>query len=168
MDFVAVGTVQEALQRITNVGLQGYFFLRRKADSNYTEGLCCESLYPVSGDYQGDSNLYRFYYFLENVVSSYEPSFKRMKADGGYEFFEEARTEDAIAQLKEFHEAILEYCKKIIALFPDMQNLKADVTLYDNLLGFFDKDYMDIDNDILSKVINYDELLDKKVTELNR
>lgn len=168
VDFVAVGTVQEALQRITNTELQGYFFLRRKADSKYTEGLSCESLYPMAGDYQGNSNLYRFYYFLENVVSSYEPSFKRMKADGRYEFYEEARTEESIAQLKEFHEAILEYCREIIASLPDIRSLNAGVTVYDSLLGFFDKDYMDIEQEILSKIINYDELLDKKVTELNR
>lgn len=168
VDFVAVGTIQEALQRIANKELQGYFFLRRKADSKYTEGLKCRSLYPMAGDFQGDSNIYRFYYFLENIVSSYEPTFKRMRADGGYEFFHEMRTQDAILQLQGFHEAIMDYCKEIFLLYPNAESMNADITLYDSLLGFFDKDYMDIDTVILNRIINYDEFLGKTVTELNR
>ena len=49
-----------------------------------------------------------------------------------------------------------------------MEDMNACITLYDKLLGFFDRYYMDIDANILNKLVNYDELLGKTVTELNR
>lgn len=168
VDFVALGTIQEALQRLSVTKMQGYFFLRRKPNNRYAVDIECESMYPMSGDFQEESYIYRFYYFLENIVSSYEPSFKRMKENGEYEFFEEPRTSAAIEQLKDFHETIMEYCKDFFRLYPNVEDMNAGITLYDKLLGFFDRDYMEIDANILNKVVNYDELLGKTVTELNR
>ena len=57
---------------------------------------------------------------------------------------------------------------KRFEICPDVSIMNADITVYDELLGFFDRDYMDIDASILGKVINYDELLGYTVTELNR
>lgn len=169
VDFVAVGTIQEALQRMTDKEVQGYYFLRRTANNRYTLNLNCMSMYPVAGDFQGESNVYRYYYFLENVLSSYEPSFKRMSAEGKCEFFKESRTERALAQLQVFHEAIMDYCQDVFAIYPSaIGSMKAAVGLYDELMGFFSKDYMDIVPEILQDIINYDEFLGYTVVELNR
>lgn len=168
IDFVAMGTVQDALQRITDKEIYGYYFLRRSPDSLYTVNLKCESMYPVSGDFQTEANIYKFYYFLENILSSYEPTFKRIEPDGTKEFYEELRSKAEIEQLRDIHQAVITYCKDMFALFPDILSMDADIKLYDKLLGFFDRDYTDINPDILNNIINYDELLGKKVTELNR
>jgi len=168
VDFVALGTIQEAMQRMTGIDMQGYFFLRRKPTSKYTERLIAESLYPMSGDFQEESNIYRFYYFLENILSSYEPSFKRMKTEDEYEFFKESRTSESIEQLKKYHEGIVSYCKDMFDLYPNIGGMSADVGIYDALLGFFSSDYMDIEPEVLKDIINYDEFLGYTVVELNR
>lgn len=168
VDFVAVGTIQEALQRMAKINMNGLYFLRRSPDSAYSEKINCESMYPAAGDFQNQFNIYKYYYFLENVLSSYEPTFKRISLKGESEFFEEPRTESAIAQLKEFHAGILSYCREFFALYPDIEEMNQGIELYDALLGLFNCDTMDIDADILNEIVNYDEFLGKKVTELNR
>lgn len=168
VDFVALGTIQEALQRMTHMNMQGYFFLRRKPTSKYTERLVAESLYPMSGDFQEESNIYRFYYFLENILSSYEPSFKRMKTNEEYEFFKESRTAETVGQLKKYHEAVVSYSKDMLGMYPDISGMNADVAIYDMLLGFFSTDYMNIKPEVLKDIINYDEFLGYTVVDLNR
>lgn len=59
VDLIAVGTVQDALQRITGKKLYGYYFLRRRPDSRYTENLHCASMYSESGDFEPGANLRR-------------------------------------------------------------------------------------------------------------
>lgn len=169
VDFVAVGTIQEALQRLTNKEIQGYYFLRRTANNRYTVNLNCMSMYPEAGDFQGESNVYKYYYFLENILSSYEPSFKRMGEKGKYEFFKESRTENALLQLQIFHEGIKGYCQEVFAMYSSaIGKMKAAVGIYDEIIGFFSKDYMDIEPKILQDSINYDEFLGYTVVELNR
>lgn len=167
-DFVAAGTVQEALERITNRGIKGYFFLRRQVDSKYTEHLNCESLYPMTGDFQEGFHIYRYYYFLENILSSYEPSLKKVDKDGRPEFYEECRSDETKEELKRIHGAIIAYCRDMFGLYFGGKSMGADIRVYDKILGFFDKDYMDISSKFLEKFVNIDELLGKKVTDMNR
>lgn len=168
VDFVAVGTVQEALQRMTGKEFAGAYFYRRRPDSDFTKELQCRSMYGMAGDFETEANIYKYYYFLETVASSYEPAFKRISEDGGYEFFAEERSGKAIEMLKEMHAGILEYCGRMFEIFPCIGSLKAGVGLYDELAGFFGKGFMDIEKGILEEIVNYDEFLGKKVTDLNR
>lgn len=167
-DFVAAGTVQGALERITNREIKGYFFLRRQVDSKYTKHLNCESLYPMTGDFQEGFHIYQYYYFLENILSSNEPSLKRIDKDDRPEFYEECRSDETKKELKEIHEAIIAYCRDMFGLYFGSKNRDADISVYDKMLGFFNKDYMDISSKILGKFINFDELLGKKVADMNR
>lgn len=168
VDFVAVGTVQDALQRMTGRKLYGYYFYRREPDNYYRKNLICESMYPMEGDFKTDTNVYKYYYFLENVFSSYEPTFLRCEADGKKVFFEELRSDTEIALIKQMHCAILRYCEEMFDLYTDIFKMSAEIGLYDEILGFFNNDYTEIEPDVLSDLINYDELFGKRVTELNR
>ena len=167
-DFVAAGTIQGALERITSREIKGYFFLRRQVDSEYTKHLNCESLYPMTGDFQEGFHIYQYYYFLENVLSSYEPSFKKVDKDGRPEFYEECRSDETKEELKKMHGAIIAYCRYMFGLFFGSKSMGADIRVYDRILGFFNQDYMEISSRILGKFINVDELLGKKVTDMNR
>ncbi|MCM1264031.1 MAG: hypothetical protein NC313_15070 [Butyrivibrio sp.] len=168
VDFVAVGTVQDALQRMTGRKLYGYYFYRREPDNYYRKNLICESLYPMAGDFETNTNVYKYYYFLENVLSSYEPTFMRCLADGGKEFYKELRSDKEIDLIKQMHCAILQYCEEMFDLYPDVLQMAAGIGLYDEILGFFSNDYTEIEPGVLEDLINYDELFGKKVTELNR
>lgn len=167
-DFVAAGTIQGALERITNQRIKGYFFLRRQVDSKYTKYLNCESLYPMTGDFQESFHIYQYYYFLENILSSYEPSFKRIDNDGKPEFYEECRNDGIKRELKEIHREIIAYCRDMFGLYSGSKNMSADIRVYDKILGFFNREYMEISSNILDKFVNFDELLGKRVTDMNR
>ena len=56
----------------------------------------------------------------------------------------------------------------MFGLYFGSKNRDADISVYDKMLGFFNKDYMDISSKILGKFINFDELLGKKVADMNR
>ena len=168
VDFVAVGTVQDALQRMTGRKLYGYYFYRREPDNYYRENLICESMYPMEGDFKTDTNVYRYYYFLENVFSSYEPTFLRCEAGGEKQFYKEMRSDKEIESVKQMHCAILKYCEEMLGIYIDVFQMTAGIELYDEILGFFNNDYTDIEPEVLNDFINYDELFGKKVTELNR
>lgn len=168
VDFVAMGSVQEALQRILGKKLFGYYFLRRSGDEPRFINLEGESLYPVSGDFQIDANIYKYYYFLENIVTSYEPSLITIDDSGNKLFYPESRDEEWMKMLKQVHESILTYADELLELLPNLWNTDASVGLYDTLLGFFSSDDSDIDIDALKLFTNVDEFMGKKVKDINR
>lgn len=168
VDFVSIGTVQEALQRLTGKKVKGYYFLRRMPDTKQREELDCSALYGMSGDFQMDVNLYRFYYFMEAVLSSYEPSFQYVKEDGSFCFYEECRSSESIRKLSNMHDAIFQYCYERMKMNPHILEMHAPVSLYDTLLGFLSSDYSEIPEDLLKDLVNVDEFLEKKVKDANR
>lgn len=168
VDLVAIGTVHEALQRITEKKIKGYYFLRRSPDTLLTQELDCESLYGMFGDFQMKFNIYRFYYFLESVITSYEPTFKYVDGEGGLSFYEEYRSSETIELLKSMHDSVYEYCLERLEIDSNVLRMNENVQLYDDLLGFFSADYSEITEDLLEKMANVDEFMGKKVTDMNR
>lgn len=168
VDFVALGTVQEALEKLIGRSMRGYYFVRRSPDTEQRKKMTCSSLYPMSGDFQMEFQIYRFYYFLETVITSYEPTFKMMNSDGTFRFYEEKRSSQELDQLRRIHHAIFEYCMDMIELLPNLNMMRAKVDIYDAILGFFSLDYTKIEETIVGRHINYDEFMEKKVTDMNR
>lgn len=168
VDFVSVGTVHEALQRIMDKELKGYYFLRRMPDTILRESLDCLSLYGMFGDFQMDANIYRFYYVMEAVLTSYEPTFLYMDGEGKMFFYKEHRTPDCMTILKNMHDAICQYCSDLLDINPHILNMGSPVNVYDTLLGFFSADYSEVSEELLKALINIDEFLEKKVVEINR
>jgi predicted HAD superfamily hydrolase len=167
VDFVSMGTVQRSLQKLLNMEIRGFYFLHRFPDAEEKK-INCESLYKVSGDFENNSNLYKYYYFLETVFSSYEPTFKKINKDGGKEFFEEKRNGEFIDKLKKMHQEIIKYSDDMNKLIPDIIGLEAGVGVYDEFIGFISADYVDIENNVLDGFVNYDEFMGKVVSEMNR
>lgn len=168
MDFLAMGTVQEALERILGRTLEGYYFLRRSGTKEKLQKLQCQSLYPMAGDFQMDENIYRFYYFLEAIITSYEPTFWGIDEQGEKIFYKEKRDVLTMNILKDIHEAILTQWESFLELLPNIRESRAGVELYDCMLGFFSSEYTDIDTGEIEKLINIDEFMGKKVADLNR
>lgn len=168
MDFLAMGTVQEALERILGRSLEGYYFLRRSGTKEKLQKLHCQSLYPMAGDFQMDENIYRFYYFLEAIITSYEPTFWGINGQGEKAFYTEKRDALTMNLLKNIHAAILTQWESFLELLPDIWESQAGVELYDCMLGFFSSEYTDIETEEIEKFINIDEFMGKKVADLNR
>lgn len=168
MDFLAMGTVQEAMERILGRQLEGYYFLRRSGTKEKLQKLHCQSLYPMAGDFQMDENIYRFYYFLEAVITSYEPTFWGINDQDEKVFYTEKRDVETMNILERIHETILTQWESFLKLLPNIWESQSGVELYDCLLGFFSSEYTDVDTYEIEKLTNIDEFMGKKVTDLNR
>lgn len=167
VDFVAIGTVQRALMKFMPQKLMGFYFMKRRD----TEGLVpipCESMYQAAGDFEMQANIYTYYYFLETIVTSYEPSFKKIGPNGEKIFFDEGRDQETLDLLKGIHEEILAYADEILSLLPNIREADADVAIYDKILGFFSADYSDLQDNQLGRFVNIDEFMGKRVAEVNR
>lgn len=168
VDFVAVGSVQEALSRLLDKEMHGYYFLRRKPDTGRKEKMQIDALYGMYGDYQMNANLYRYYYFMEMVLTSYEPSLEWVDDDGKLCFYPENRSEQNLFCIRKMHEGICRYCERMFSIVPGVGVWEASVQLYDKLLGFFSEDYLDILSGVIDGIENIDEFMGRKVSELNR
>lgn len=168
MDFVAMGTVQAAMEKILGKELIGFYFLRRVAEDSKLKNMKCHSLYQPAGDFQIEANIYRFYYFLESIITSYEPTFWGISESGDRVFYEEKRSKEVIDLLQKIHNEILRYSDEMLCLLPKIELMTGPVDVYDGLLGYFSADYSVLENDEISKLINIDEFMGKIVTDLNR
>lgn len=168
VDFVAIGTVQESLEELTNQNYCGLYFMRRMPDTKRREQLMCDALYGTATDFSANKNLYRFYYFLENLLTSYEPSVFSIDGDREPIFYEEIRTEEQLALIKRVHLFIEKYCEEMNKLCGDILGWTSSVKLYDGLLGLFSKEYTNIGELGLLHLSNRDEFMGKTVSENNR
>ena len=168
VDFVAVGTIQEALQIIQRIEFQGLYFMRRMPDSASRQKLKCDSLYPMANDFSSQSKVYQFYYFLENIMTSYEPTVMHFNENGKPVFYEEKRLPEQIEIIEKSHKALKNYCIDLYNLCWNPLEWTENVKIYDDLLGTFSSDYSKIENSRLLHLINIDEYMGKEVTEINR
>ena len=167
-DFVAIGTIQEALEKIMECKLQGFYFMQRTPDTDYRRNMAVDSLYGICGDYQSGVNIYRFYYFLEMIISSPQPSLRFFEADGTPVFYPESRTKEALSTLERMHSKILEYCEELLPLFCVFQKSDVSAEVSDQILGFFSGDYSDLENGLFDEFENTDEFLERRIPEINR
>ncbi len=168
VDFVAMGSIQEALQIIQEQEFQGLYFMRRITSDASKEKLKCDSLYPMANDFSSKSKVYQYYYFLENIMTSYEPTVINFTEDGQPVFYEEKRSPEQLASIKKCHEVIKSYCMDLYHLCWNPLEWVEDVKIYDELLGIFSSDYSKIENSNLLHLVNIDEYMGKDVTEINR
>ena len=133
LDFVAMGSVQEALQRLLNSQFTGYYFLKRSTGKTYLEMLQYHSLYKSVGDFQNDANIYKFYYFLESILTSCEPSFYGIDENGEKVFYTESRKKEELELLCRIHDGIVEYCRELLELLPDIYKADSSIKIYDQI-----------------------------------
>ncbi len=168
IDFVSSGTVQEALQRIIGKQLFGYYFWRRTADTKEKKELNIRELFGKGNDYQCDSNVYRFYYFIENILSSDKPCFKYIDDENKPVYYKESRTSDEIQLLMVLQEHVIDFCKWMIDTLPISYICRDSVELYETVLGFFSKTYINDSFDEEALFTNIDEFMKKNSFASNR
>lgn len=168
VDFIAVGTVQAALERLTGKKLRGVYFWKRNSSEGKYEKLCVESLYKPSGDFDMSANIYRFYYFLENILSSEEPSLMSVTKEGKPCFYREQREKKDIEQLNRIHKVLEAYVRDMVRIFPDIMDCTASVRLYDEILGLLSRELSEFDEEEIFHMNNTDEFMGRVVTSMNR
>ena len=103
-----------------------------------------ESFYTPKGDFELDANVYRFYLFLEMLLTSPEPTLNYMDEKRKPVFLEEKRSRREIQIIMDMQEEILNFGEEASRLHPNI--LSEDI-----ILGFIGNEFSDIkNNDILS------------------
>lgn len=103
-DFVSSGTCQLWLEKIIGVQMKGYYFLRNYDE--YKKHLTIQSMVTPKFAYEKQGKLYRDYIFLENILTSTEPTLKYIGNRGELVFDKEKRSKKTIADLMEIHNGI--------------------------------------------------------------
>ena len=165
MDFVAMGTVQKSLEKILNIKMQGLYFVKRTPDE-YAKDIECDSLYPESSDYFSEFNVYKYYYFLENIMTSSEPSVSDFNQDDPV-FYSEKRNAIQLKKIEECQKAVERYVREMFMVC-NINSWKSDISTYDTLLGFISHDYCSVRDSILLNMNNIDEFMGKTISEFNR
>lgn len=168
VDLIAVGTIQEALERLLHQRLQGIYFKKRTTDETFYRQLTICSLLDSADDITSQANGYRYYYFLENILSSFEPSFRGIDDAGNLQFEKERRTPNDLHCLQRVHQQIQAYCLAILPLCNNPLAWQSKVDIYDEFLGLFAKEHSSIVHADLLKMKNIDDFIGQEITDFNR
>ncbi len=135
-DFVSSGTCQLWLENIyPEVYWKGLYFIKNM--DPYKEKLDIDSFYIPKCVYEKQSKLYKNYIFMENIMTSYEPTLHGFAKDGERIFEAETRSEEQIDKVKEIHYGILKaYEARITG-----RNMVATRELVDDILDLLNGEY---------------------------
>lgn len=161
IDFVAAGKIQNGLEKLVpEKEFLGFYFLRRNPDiSELDRELQVETFFPSKGAFEIDLNVYKYYLFLEMVLTSPEPTFDCIGEDGNINFMEETRTKEHREAVNEIQESVLEYAKEFSELCPGLLDIQVNQNVPDIILGFLDKEYTMLEMWEVTSLVLTDEFL---------
>ena len=146
-DFVAKGTSQMYIQRLTQNPIKGLYFLQLEPEFMKDKNL---DIKPFYTEMERDSSaIFDNYYILETLLTSPEASVDEFDEEGNPVFAKETRTDKDIACLMRAQDGIIEYVKKYISICPVSEssiNKKLDeifLTLVHNV-EIRDKDFLSL------------------------
>lgn len=119
-DFVAKGTCQMYIQRLTQNPIKGLYFLQLEPEFMKDKNL---DIKPFYTDMECDSSaIFDNYYILETLLTSPEASVDEFDEEGNPVFAKETRTDKDIACFMRAQDGIIEYVKKYISICPVSEN----------------------------------------------
>ena len=115
-DFVAKGTSQMYIQRLTQNPIKGLYFLQLEPEFMKDKNL---DIKPFYTEMERDSSaIFDNYYILETLLTSPEASVDEFDEEGNPVFAKETRTDKDIACFMRAQDGIIEYVKKYISICP--------------------------------------------------
>lgn len=163
IDFVAAGRVQDGLEKlIPEKSIQGFYFLKLEPDKGEMDrNIRVESFLPSKGAFEADLNVYRYYLFLETVLTSSEPTFCCISDDGDVCFMEETRSGEHQKAVSEIQKSILEYTEEFAKLCPDLLECPIKWNIPDIILGFVGSTHTTLNMKEIKSLILIDEFFDQ-------
>lgn len=137
-DFVSSGTCQLWLEKILNKPLTGYYFVRLYGERR--EMLNIQSLFAPKCVYEQQSRIFDNYLFLENVLTSPEPTLKYFCSGGKCVFEQESRSGEDLKNLSQLHTGILDAFRDRISQGRGIPSAE----LSDQIVNFIRKEYSEI------------------------
>ncbi|MBM7566465.1 hypothetical protein [Paenibacillus sacheonensis] len=111
-DFVSSGTCQRMLSNVVDFELYGLYFSRINAQSQYKSDSKIEAMYDIPNIYEPSWHFLDDYFFMENILTSFEPSLLEFDKDGKPVFATEHRTAEQFDHLTEVQIAIKDYVQE--------------------------------------------------------
>lgn len=160
-DFVARGTVQMYIRRLTDRPLKGFYF--SQLDRAYMR----EKQLDILPFYeQEDSGIFRNFYLLEAVVTSPQPSVLTFDEHGEAVFGPETRTRENLECIRQIQEGILEYFQTFLALNPEWEQseekeLGSSILSLLHEIEIWNKDFLalKVDDPFFHRVSDVSDLL---------
>ncbi|MGN0401762.1 MAG: hypothetical protein ACI4HQ_05820, partial [Acetatifactor sp.] len=128
-DFVSSGTCQLWLEKIIGTTMNGLYFARNYDE--YKSHLRVNSLLKPAFVYEKPSKLYKDYVFLENILTSPEPTLSGFDDNGSPMFVAETRGAEQLSQLDEIHKGIKEAFSTRLKDADLMSNIKIAEEIMD-------------------------------------
>ncbi len=126
-DFVAKGTSQMYIQRLTDNHIKGLYFLQLEAEHMQDKGLDIQPFY--SKEEMDSSVIFDNYYILETLLTAPEPSVSGFDESGLPVYVKETRAQKDINCMLRAQDGILEYFRTYLRLCPKAErkeNKKLD------------------------------------------
>lgn len=116
-DFVAKGTSQMYIQRLTQKPIKGLYFLQLEPEFMKDKNLDIKSFYTEAE--RDSSAIFDNYYILETLLTSPEASVDEFDEDGNPIFAKETRSDKDISCFMRAQDGITEYVMKYISICPE-------------------------------------------------
>lgn len=126
-DFVAKGTIQMYIQRLTSNHIKGFYFMQLEKEHMSEKNLDICSFYE--NEEMDSCAVYSNYYILEVVLTAPHPLVKEFDEAGEPVFADEMRSERDLWCIERVQKGIFDYFKKYLMLCPEkerIQNKKLD------------------------------------------
>lgn len=156
-DFVSSGTCQMWLEDIFSWDMTGLYFLRiyeeKKAE------LTINSMFEMGHIYEKQKyKIYDNYLFMENIITSPEPTIRKFDDNGNVLFGEDNRSKRQFEDLKEIHRGIIDGFKEKL----ENRNLKTvSKELADAVLSYVRKEYSIMNIDYFESNLLKDEFCNR-------
>lgn len=145
-DFVAKGTSQMYMQRLTDRHLKGIYFMQLEQEYMRGKGL---DILPFYNSQETDqSEIYENYYILETILTSPMPSIKEFDEYGEPCYAQETRKEEDIRCVQAVQDGVLDYFKTYLKLCPGTE-VSVDKKLDEMFLSLI-HGVVVLDNDFIS------------------
>ena len=119
-DFVAKGTTQMFVQRLTKQPIKGLYFLQLEPEFMKDKCLDIEPFYSKEETEQ--SAIFDLYYILETILTAPHPQVLEFDENGEPVYAEETRSRQELCCFEEMQQGILDYFEDYLTLLPKEWN----------------------------------------------
>ncbi|MBD8497956.1 hypothetical protein [Paenibacillus arenosi] len=155
-DFVSTGTCQKYLTKILPCEITGVYFLYYLSDSTLAKKLSIRALFEKGFYFQEQGYIFNNYFFLETIVTSFDPSLSSFDENIKPVYRPETRSEGQLEYVRDMQSSIIDYLSEYMGqLYHVNEDLNPKVA--ELLFSCMDRKYTDIKCDTLNEVVLLDD-----------
>lgn len=166
-DFMSRGTCQSKLEEITGRKMQGVYFQKSVSGDIKKDSIQALCFFKEKNAYEKNLRIFAMCDFLECILTSPQPSFWKMDAEGYPLYEQEQRTKEQMCSVEKIHAGILAYCNKFMMVMKKLKEGALPPEFCDEILRCTDGDFSRIDIPELKKFMLDDWLGGDKNTGLD-